>query len=217
MRCDLGPSHSTFRATRISRSFPNPASGCAGFWRCSSRLRTSQKSFMSGIRLRSARRNLDRHFRPAGRISGRRDRVLMLSGGEALENYALRNASSVCGLCQTDAVHRPSETRRRHHDVPLDDVAVGDTLVIYPHDISPGGWNCDRRPRRHERSVPDRRTLRDYQSAWLHRHLWRHQWRIRSDYHGHRAVRSIRATPKSWRSCASPNKTDRIYDGSEIN
>jgi heavy metal translocating P-type ATPase len=64
--------------------------------------------------------------------------VLMLSGGEALENYALRNASSVLRAL---AKRMPGVAHRKRgsviSDVPLDDIAVGDTLVIYPHDISP--------------------------------------------------------------------------------
>ena len=64
--------------------------------------------------------------------------VLMLSGGEALENYALRNASSVLHAL---AQRMPSTAHRKKEsvitDVALDDIAVGDTLVIYPHDICP--------------------------------------------------------------------------------
>jgi heavy metal translocating P-type ATPase len=64
--------------------------------------------------------------------------VLMLSGGEALENYALRNASSVL---QALAKRMPAIAHRKRDsvisDVALDDIEVGDTLVIYPHDISP--------------------------------------------------------------------------------
>lgn len=64
--------------------------------------------------------------------------VLMLSGGEALENYALRNASSVLRAL---AKRMPAVAHRRRDsvisDVALDDIAVGDTLVVYPHDISP--------------------------------------------------------------------------------
>ena len=64
--------------------------------------------------------------------------VLMLSGGEALESYALRNASSVLRAL---AKRMPSIAHRKRdsiiHDVPLDDIEVGDTLVIYPHDICP--------------------------------------------------------------------------------
>jgi len=64
--------------------------------------------------------------------------VLMLSGGEALENYAVSNASSVLRAL---ARRMPSVAHRRQNselvDVALDDVAVGDTLVVYPHDICP--------------------------------------------------------------------------------
>jgi heavy metal translocating P-type ATPase len=64
--------------------------------------------------------------------------VLMLSGGEALENYALRSASSVLAAL---AKRMPSVAHRKRAseivDVELPEVAVGDTLVIYPHDICP--------------------------------------------------------------------------------
>jgi heavy metal translocating P-type ATPase len=64
--------------------------------------------------------------------------VLMLSGGEALENYALRNASSVLRAL---AKRMPAVAHRKRDsviaDVALDDIAVGDTLVVYPHDICP--------------------------------------------------------------------------------
>ena len=64
--------------------------------------------------------------------------VLMLSGGEALENYALRNASSVLRAL---AKRMPAIAHRKRDsviaDVELDDIAVGDTLVVYPHDICP--------------------------------------------------------------------------------
>ena len=64
--------------------------------------------------------------------------VLMLSGGEALENYALRNASSVLRAL---AKRMPAIAHRKRDlvisDVALDQIAVGDTIVIYPHDIVP--------------------------------------------------------------------------------
>jgi P-type E1-E2 ATPase len=62
----------------------------------------------------------------------------MLSGGEALENYALHSASSVLAAL---AKRIPSVAHRKRDseivDVELPEVAVGDTLVIYPHDICP--------------------------------------------------------------------------------
>ena len=64
--------------------------------------------------------------------------VLMLSGGQALESYALSSASSVLAAL---AKRMPSVAHRKRQtaieDVDLSEVAVGDTLVIYPHDICP--------------------------------------------------------------------------------
>jgi len=64
--------------------------------------------------------------------------VLMLSGGEALEQYALRSASSVLAAL---AKRVPSIAHRKREseilDVALQEVAVGDALVVYPHDICP--------------------------------------------------------------------------------
>ncbi len=64
--------------------------------------------------------------------------VLMLSGGQALEAFAVRRASAVLAAL---AGRLPSVAHRRLAgvlaDVPLDAVAVGDDLVIYPHEICP--------------------------------------------------------------------------------
>jgi len=64
--------------------------------------------------------------------------VLMLAGGEALESYALRSASSVLNAL---AKRLPSVAHRKREseivDVELQEVTVGDMLVIYPHDICP--------------------------------------------------------------------------------
>jgi heavy metal translocating P-type ATPase len=64
--------------------------------------------------------------------------VLMLSGGEALESYAVRSASSVLRAL---AQRMPSLAHRRQDgqvvDVLLSEVAIGNTLVIFPHDTCP--------------------------------------------------------------------------------
>ncbi len=64
--------------------------------------------------------------------------VLMLAGGEALESHALRSASSVLAAL---AKRMPSIAHRKDaaamRDVALAEIAVGDTLVIYPHEICP--------------------------------------------------------------------------------
>ena len=64
--------------------------------------------------------------------------VLMLSGGEALEAFAVRSASSVL-----DALARrmPTNAHRKSdnviEDLAIDQVQVGDTLVVFPHEICP--------------------------------------------------------------------------------
>lgn len=64
--------------------------------------------------------------------------VLMLSGGEALEAYAMRRASSVLAAL---AKRMPSIAHRRSDagivDVPASEIAVGDVLSIFPHEICP--------------------------------------------------------------------------------
>jgi heavy metal translocating P-type ATPase len=64
--------------------------------------------------------------------------VLMLSGGEALEAYAVRTASSVLAALAT---RMPSVAHLRRdgrvEDVALDAVAIGDAVVIFPHETCP--------------------------------------------------------------------------------
>jgi heavy metal translocating P-type ATPase len=64
--------------------------------------------------------------------------VLMLSGGEVLESYALNSASSVLAVL---AKRMPSGAHRKRDseilDVALADILIGETLVIYPHEICP--------------------------------------------------------------------------------
>ncbi len=64
--------------------------------------------------------------------------VLMLAGGEALETYALRSASSVLRAL---AKRMPSLAHRKQGseivDAALDTIAIGETLVVYPHEICP--------------------------------------------------------------------------------
>ena len=63
----------------------------------------------------------------------------MLSGGEAIEAYAVRSASSVLKAL---ARRMPSVAHRKDKeggmvDVRLDEVAVGDELLVFPHEICP--------------------------------------------------------------------------------
>jgi heavy metal translocating P-type ATPase len=64
--------------------------------------------------------------------------VLMLSGGEALESLAVRNASAVLRAL---AKRMPSVAHRKLDgqvmDMALSDVSVGDILVVFPHEICP--------------------------------------------------------------------------------
>ena len=64
--------------------------------------------------------------------------VLMLSGGEALEEFAVKSASSVLNAL---ARRMPTKAHRKLggviQDLPVDQVQIGDTLVIFPHEVCP--------------------------------------------------------------------------------
>ncbi len=64
--------------------------------------------------------------------------VLMVSGGETIESYAVRSASSVLRAL---ARRMPSKAHRRVDgqvsDVGLDDIVINDVLVLFPHEICP--------------------------------------------------------------------------------
>jgi heavy metal translocating P-type ATPase len=64
--------------------------------------------------------------------------ILMLAGGQALEYYAMRKASSVLRALSE---RMPSTAHRKSgaevEDIALDSIAVGDDIVIYPHETAP--------------------------------------------------------------------------------
>ncbi len=64
--------------------------------------------------------------------------VLMLSGGEAIEAFALDRASSVLHAL---AARLPSVAHRKNgdeiEDVAVGEVRVGDELVVFPHEVAP--------------------------------------------------------------------------------
>ena len=64
--------------------------------------------------------------------------VLMLSGGSALEQYATRRAASVLNAL---AKRMPRVAHRKTLsglvDVSLDEIAIGDRLIVLPHEICP--------------------------------------------------------------------------------
>src|SRR5690349_9998566 len=64
--------------------------------------------------------------------------VLMLSGGTALEEFATRRASHVLDALakrMPNIAHRRSE--QKTVDVTLEDIQIGDTLAVLPHEICP--------------------------------------------------------------------------------
>ncbi len=64
--------------------------------------------------------------------------VLMLSGGQALEKYATRRASSVLNAL---ARRTPSIAHRildsATSDIPVNEIRIGDRLIVFPHEICP--------------------------------------------------------------------------------
>jgi cation transport ATPase len=64
--------------------------------------------------------------------------VLMLAGGEALEAYAVRSASSALHAL---ARRMPSHAHRQYKgalvDIPVSEIAIGETLVVLPHETCP--------------------------------------------------------------------------------
>lgn len=63
--------------------------------------------------------------------------VLMLSGGQTLENYALRTASK---MLEVLAKRAPTSAHRQNNaieDIPVEKIAIGDTILIFPHEICP--------------------------------------------------------------------------------
>jgi heavy metal translocating P-type ATPase len=64
--------------------------------------------------------------------------VLMLSGGEAVEVFAVGRASSVLeALARRMPLIAHRRTDGRVDEVQLDDVRVGDELIVYPHELCP--------------------------------------------------------------------------------
>ncbi|MFI5344381.1 MAG: heavy metal translocating P-type ATPase [Chlamydiales bacterium] len=64
--------------------------------------------------------------------------VLMLSGGQTLELFAIRRASF---LLEALSKRMPSSAHRKKNgifeDVPIDEIEIGDALIVSPHEICP--------------------------------------------------------------------------------
>ncbi len=64
--------------------------------------------------------------------------VLMLSGGTALEQYATRRASSVLNALAKRMPRNAHRSTNSHFiDVTLDEIVIGDRLIVFPHEICP--------------------------------------------------------------------------------
>lgn len=63
--------------------------------------------------------------------------VLMLTGGQALEGFATRRASSVLSALAKRMPQTAHRAGTAVKDVSIDSIAVGDELLIYPHEICP--------------------------------------------------------------------------------
>jgi heavy metal translocating P-type ATPase len=64
--------------------------------------------------------------------------VLMLSGGQAIENFSLRKASRVLeALAKRAPVIAHRQEGDQLVDIPVEEIKINDKLVIYPHEICP--------------------------------------------------------------------------------
>jgi hypothetical protein len=64
--------------------------------------------------------------------------ILMLSGGQALEAYAMRKASSVLRALSD---RMPSKAHRKNgtkvEEIAISEIAIGDEIVVFPHETAP--------------------------------------------------------------------------------
>ena len=92
--------------------------------------------------------------------------VLMLSGGETLEAFAVAKATSVLRAL---AARLPTLAHRRtgdgFEDVPVGDLAVGDEVSILPHEICPVDGEVVAGSGQRGRVVPDGRTVQSSRRA----------------------------------------------------
>ena len=144
--------------------------------------------------------------------------VLMLAGGEALESYALRSASSVLAAL---AKRMPSIAHRKRAaemlDVALAEIAVGDTLVIYPHEICPADGVVIEGHGVMDESYLTGEPFQITKTSRLDGDLGRDQRRVGPD-HSHDPARGRFALREDHgTSCASPRPSGRSCGGWAIN
>ena len=109
--------------------------------------------------------------------------VLMLSGGTALEEFTSRRASSILDAL---ANRMPQTTHRRVGEQTVD-VSIGPSpdrglLVRLPARGLPSGWPGRRGPRKNERGLSYRRTVRSVQGPGLQGHLRSAEWGNSTDH-----------------------------------
>jgi len=64
--------------------------------------------------------------------------VLMLAGGQALEAFAVRHASSALqALARRMPLHAHRKSDGAIRDVPLSEITIGDSIVVFPHETCP--------------------------------------------------------------------------------
>lgn len=64
--------------------------------------------------------------------------IVMLSGGQALEAFAMRKASSVLrALSERMPVIAHRKSGEHIEDIPITSIAIGDEIVIFPHETAP--------------------------------------------------------------------------------
>jgi hypothetical protein len=99
--------------------------------------RTASKAWRREARFRSAGGHLYRYLSAAWRISGRLDRGVDAGrrGGSRKTTRWQNALFRAGGAGQTRTFDRPSQTRSQILDVALRRIGVGDTLVVFPHDI----------------------------------------------------------------------------------
>ena len=107
--------------------------------------------------------------------------VLMLSGGEALESFAIGRASSVLhALARRVPMVAHRRTNHQVEEVPLADVRIGDDIIVYPHEICPvDGVIVEGHGVMDESYLTGEPFMMP--KAPGSEVLWRHQWRERID------------------------------------
>ena len=90
----------------------------------------------------------------------------MLSGGEAIESYAVRRRRRLLRALANACRRWPIGAGIAHlEDVPLDPIAVGDAVVVFPHEICPVDGEVIEGHGVMDESYLDRRAVSDVEDA----------------------------------------------------